>query len=285
MTNKFLLNLREEKGVAQQSVAKKLGLTRQTYAQIEKGERDLTLKEAQILSKLYAISLDEIIQGKRNEIEVKVPKLEKSIPKKPSIQIQVPKESVKKFKEALLYILSKIGARPNVGQTVLYKLFYFIDFDYFEKYGKKLIGATYIKNQYGPTPVEFKKITDNMKKAGELEAIKSKYFEYGQKKYLPLRDADLSVFSGPELQMIEETLEKLGRKNAQELSNYSHGDVPWIATENRQIIDYRLVYEREAPYTEHDHWEEFVQAGAIDILKDLGPISDEEYDYYQSFKK
>ena len=60
--------------------------------------------------------------------------------------------------------------------TVLYKLLYFIDFDYYEKFEEQLVGATYIKNHFGPTPVEFKKIVESMESKGELETVKSKYF-------------------------------------------------------------------------------------------------------------
>ena len=66
------------------------------------------------------------------------------------------KKILKKFKEVLLYILEKVGSKPNVGMTVLYKLLYFIDFDYYEKFEEQLLGATYIKNHF-TNPVEFKK--------------------------------------------------------------------------------------------------------------------------------
>ena len=76
------------------------------------------------------------------------------------------KADVKKFKEVLLYILNKVGAKPNIGETALYKLLYFIDFDFYEKYETQLTGAKYIKNYYGPTPIEFEKIVEGMEKRG-----------------------------------------------------------------------------------------------------------------------
>ncbi len=51
------------------------------------------------------------------------------------------KKTCGKFKEVLLYILGKVGSLPNVGETVIYKLLYFIDFDYFEMYEEQLIGS------------------------------------------------------------------------------------------------------------------------------------------------
>jgi hypothetical protein len=46
-----------------------------------------------------------------------------------------------------------------------------------------LIGAKYIKNKYGPTPVDFAKIIKQMQKADDYEEIRTKY--------LPKRPADL----------------------------------------------------------------------------------------------
>ena len=33
-----------------------------------------------------------------------------------------PQENIKKFKEVLLYVLESIGARPNIGESVICKL-------------------------------------------------------------------------------------------------------------------------------------------------------------------
>ena len=51
---------------------------------------------------------------------------------KEELRIDIPVENIEKFKQVFLYILKKVGAKPNVGQTVLYKLLYFIDFDYYD---------------------------------------------------------------------------------------------------------------------------------------------------------
>ena len=156
----------------------------------------------------------------------------------------MPQKNLKKFKEVLLYILEKVGGKSNVGMTVLYKLLYFIDFDYYEKFEEQLIGATYIKNHFGPTPVEFKKIVESMEEKGELETVKSKYFQHEQTKYLPRRESDISVLNAREIKHIDEVLERLSNKNAKELSDYSHEDIPWLITKEGQPILYEAVFYR-----------------------------------------
>ncbi len=95
---------------------------------------------------------------------------------------------------------------------------------------------------------EFKKITDQMVEKGELEKIKSKYFQLEQKKYLPRRSADLKILSAQEIQHIDEVLARLAWKNASELSDYSHSDTPWRVHKMGEEISYETVF-----YRDNDH--------------------------------
>ncbi len=145
----------------------------------------------------------------------------------------------------MLYVLEKVGAKPNIGETASYKLLYFIDFDFYEKFEEQLTGAYYIKNHYGPTPVEFKKIVEEMEEKGEIEKVKNKYFQYDQKKYLPRQKSDLRKLSAQEIKHIDEVLARLSDKIANELTEYSHSDVPWRVHSNGEIISYESVFYRD----------------------------------------
>jgi len=91
---------------------------------------------------------------------------------------------------------------------------------------------------------------------GELVIVKNKYFDYDQKKYLAVRDPDLSkLLSAQELRHIDEVLARLSDKNANELSEYSHQDVPWIVAEDTKPIDYETVFYR-TPKTSVRNYEE-----------------------------
>jgi uncharacterized phage-associated protein len=155
-----------------------------------------------------------------------------------------PQEDVKKFKEVLLYVLSKIGAYPNVGKTVLIKILYFIDFDYYEEKETQLMGMRYVKKQYGPYPLLFDKVVDNMNKAGEIVAITDTYFGNHQQKYLPTREADLNCLSGDELEYIRKVINKYSRMTANQLTDYSHKDIPWLAAKDGEELKYEGVFYR-----------------------------------------
>ena len=240
----FLLELRKNQGISQAFVAENIGVSRASYIEIEKGKKELTLSQANKIAEIFNVSLDELISGKTTP-DIKVSIQDKSEKKKKQeIRIDVPQKNLKKFKEVLLYVLEKVGSKPNVGMTVLYKLLYFIDFDYYEKFEDQLIGATYIKNHFGPSPVEFKKIVESMESKGELETVKSKYFQHEQTKYLPRRESDISVLNAKEIKHIDEVLSRLSDKSATELSDYSHKDVPWLTAEDGHPLSYESVFYR-----------------------------------------
>lgn len=248
--------IREHLNLSQERVAEFLGISRITISQIENGQRKITAEEIAKLSRIFNMSSDVLLDLEK-DIEVILSTKTKTKQKEnQEIRISVPQKNLDKFKEILLYILTKVGSKPNVGESVLYKLLYFIDFDFYEKYEEQLIGATYIKNTFGPTPKEFIKIVEAMERDKELVRVKEKYYEYPQRKYLPRRDPDLSILKAHELKIIDDVLDKLSDMNATEISEYSHNDVPWLTTDDGDSIAYESVFYRTAPYSARSYSEE-----------------------------
>lgn len=247
--------LREQHGLTQQKLADLLILSRPTVSQIEIGERKLSADELIKLADIFNISVENLL-GLKIEPKIIIKKTERKEKPKYQVRINVPQKNIKKFKEVLLYILNKVGSKPNIGETVLYKILYFIDFDFYEKYEEQLIGATYIKNNYGPTPVEFRKIIEKMIDDGEIIKVESTYFEYPQTKYLPVRKADLAKLKANEIELIDNILHRLSDMNASQISEYSHNDVPWLTTENQEIIEYESVFYRTPSYSVREYDED-----------------------------
>ena len=249
--------LREENGFSQEYIARELGMSRPTYMQIERGARELTISEARKLSSIFSMRLENLLVSEKATKTKIVLEKEKTnrTSKATGIRI-IPRANIKKFKEVLLYILEKVGAKPNIGETALYKLLYFIDFDFYEKFEEQLTGVSYIKNNYGPTPVEFKKIVEEMEEKGEIERVKSRYFQYDQKKYLPCRESDLIGLSAREVKHIDEVLARLSDKNANELTEYSHSDVPWRVHKDGEIISYESVFYRDTDHSVRNYEDE-----------------------------
>ena len=245
MNKSVLKQLREEANLSQHELAQIIGISRQSYLKYENLESKPTLEVVEKLAKFFDVDYACIIDNKMPiKYSYNIVREKHFQDENNEIRISIPIENIKKFKQVFLYILKKVGAKPNVGQTVLYKLLYFIDFDYYELYETQLMGLKYIKNKYGPTPVDFARLTKEMEKSGEISEIRTKRFSLGMTKYLPLVEPDLSLLSARELAHIDKILEKHSDKSANELSNFSHKDVPWISANDKEEIDYEAVFYR-----------------------------------------
>jgi len=247
MLGKFILRQRKKFGLTQEYVASEIGVSRPTYLQIEQGERDLTITEAKKLADIFCIPFEDFVEGRDTSLLIDFEKTDKTIAlKKQPMRISLPQKNMAKFRAVLIYILKKVGGKTNVGMTVLYKLLYFIDFDYYEKYEEQLMGLVYLKNQLGPTPLLFDSLIEEMLKKGELEKVNSKFYKYPQTKYLvnPDTNPDLSVLTGQEQQHIDRELDRLSDCTAAQLSALSHKDVPWITAQEGKPLNYESVFYR-----------------------------------------
>ena len=87
-----------------------------------------------------------------------------------------------------------------------------------------------------------------MIEAGEIKKVAIDYFGCRQKKYLPLIFPDLSIISAREKQVIDTVLDGLSSKDAATLTDYSHEDMPWKMSQDKEIIDYEAVFYRTPAY-------------------------------------
>ena len=71
-----------------------------------------------------------------------------------------------KFKNLLHYIIHNTGHISNIGKTVLFKILYLTDFNYYELFEEKLSGETYLKYPFGPAPCDFDKVVLELKSDG-----------------------------------------------------------------------------------------------------------------------
>ncbi len=255
-----IAELRKMKGLSQEDLAKSVKISRPSLAQIELGNRSVDVLEFQRLSMVLGFSLDDFMSKDFSVSQDTEGKAEAKI-KKADERISVPTLKVSKFKNVLLYILERCAGKPNVGETVLYKLLYFSDFNYYELYEEHLTGAKYRKLPYGPVPQKLDTIIGQMMESGQIKRIKTEYFDKIQTRYIPLAKADLKELRASEKEVIDKVIAQFSDWSAAMLSNYSHGDKPWKATDNNNEINYELVFYRRPPYSvrvyEDDKYDEF----------------------------
>jgi transcriptional regulator with XRE-family HTH domain len=250
---KRISGIRKEKGFSQQDIANILQMSRPSFTQMELGNRNLSVIELKKISDALTISMDKLLSNdyvsSENLIETKQGHT------KPAIRISVPTLNVDKMKNILLYILEKCAGKANVGETILYKLLYFSDFNYYEIFEDHLSGAEYRKLAYGPVPQKLDSIIYQMIEQKQLKRLKLNYHGFPQTRYIPLVKPNLLHLKASEKDIIDKVIEQYSDWSASALSDYSHKAMPWLASNNGDLIDYELVFYRETPYTVRNYQE------------------------------
>ncbi|KHO55232.1 MAG: helix-turN-helix protein [archaeon GW2011_AR19] len=150
----------------------------------------------------------------------------------------------KKFEQVLHYIISKKGSLDNVGKTVLYKMLYFSDFDFYEINEESITGELYYKLPNGPAPKHFDIAIKHLEKEKKIKISDGSFFGKKQMKFSSTTEPCLNLLNGEEIKVIDKAINKLGEMNANQISSYSHEDMPWKATKEKNIINYELVFYR-----------------------------------------
>lgn len=244
-----IAELRKLKGLSQEDLAQRLELSRSSLTQIELGNRSVDVFELQRIAKVFGVSMDELMSRDFSvKSDAKYLQEDKGSGRVEE-RISVPTLHVGKFRNVLLYLLERCAGKPNVGETVLYKLLYFCDFNHYEMYEEHLTGATYRKLPYGPVPYRMDAIVHDMIERKQLQRIRTEYHGFTQTRYLPLVKPDLSELRASEKEIMDCVIGQMSDWSAAAISDYSHRDMPWLASRDGEVIDYELAFYRETPFS------------------------------------
>lgn len=163
------------------------------------------------------------------------------------------KYNSEKFKSMIHYIISRCENKDNLGRVVLYKLLYFSDFNYYELYEEPISGETYIKKTMGPVPIHFRDAINELINEGKISEKQEKVIDYSKYKYSSLKEPNLDILFNNELQVINDTINKLSNLLSKKISEYSHGDIPWKIAENEEPINYEAVFYRDPEYSVREY--------------------------------
>lgn len=240
--------LRKQKGLSQADLARCINISRSTLAQIELGNKNLDALELRNLGMELGFSLDAFMSDgfPKPDPMVMEPITAYSLQTE---RIAMPVFQLPKFRNVLLYLLGKCAGKPNVGETVLYKLLYFSDFNYYELYEEHLSGAVYRKLPFGPVPDNIVPILRGMTAEGLLQRLKTEYHGMPQTRYIPLVRSDLTMLKASEKEVLDKVMDQLSDWSGTAISRYSHQDLPWLATREGEIINFELAFYREPPYS------------------------------------
>ena len=158
-----------------------------------------------------------------------------------------------KFKTMLHYIISRCESQDNFGRVVLYKLLYFSDFNNYEKYEKPISGETYIRKRMNPVPTHFLSAITELINENKINEKSEVVINYSKYKYSSLAKPNLNLLTKEELQVIDDTINRILHYYSKEISEYSHGDIPWRLANEGEALNYEAVFYRDPEYSVRDY--------------------------------
>jgi uncharacterized phage-associated protein len=156
----------------------------------------------------------------------------------------------KKYKNAILY-LAKNSTHGRVwGRKKMYKLLYFLDFDFFEKYEKPITGDIYHRLQMGPAPAYFDVMAQELVNEGRLSLGKGKSVGGYNDAYVykALQEPDISVFDEKELRVLKRVIALYGDKTGTQLEILTHKEAPYLAVKEGEEMPLELAHYRDTNF-------------------------------------
>lgn len=143
-----------------------------------------------------------------------------------------------------LYIIKKSQENVNFGKTLFWKILYFSDFDFYERFDSSITGDDYFRLPHGPAPSSFDQVISKLRQKKLVKEFKVDRAGNKQIRYFLTEDFEPASLSPEEKKEIERNVERLRGMTARQVSEYSHQDMPYKATSDGEQIDYELVFYR-----------------------------------------
>ncbi len=218
-----LKNLRMERNLSQDQVAKALEISRTTYISIESGKQTMDLEEVKKLSSFFGIDVSSLVSG--------------NIP------------NIEKYKHMILsYLRMDISKDGKVPKTKLAKLLYLADFAWFYNHLESMSGMEYRKIAYGPVPDMFFRAIDELEESGKISVERK---NDGAKDMFLISESDsnrnekINTVSKEEGELMKKILVKWRDKKTQDIVNFTHNQLPYFLCRENEVIPYELITQEE----------------------------------------
>ena len=238
-------------GLNYQQITKILGFGVNQYAQYEKGQMPSESNGKLLSAAMNRQFMLHLLEDSRAEFdEAEYNKVRQSIlasAAKPENEVQkrliyrdirrsvyngFGQMNVEKVSEMAKFFICKEG---GLFPTKLNKEMFYADFLHYKLHGQSISGLQYQAIQYGPVPVHYDTVYDNIEGISK-EIVVAHDMESTR---LSCSSCDTSVFTEQELKILLEVLAKIQPKSTQEVIDRSHEEDAWKHYhEGNQIIPY-----------------------------------------------
>ena len=239
--------IRDKYDIGQRVFAKILGWGEITVHRYEKdsiideahSKTLLLIKNPENMKTLLEESKDKISETQYKKILKKIEELEEkkgdyvieNISNRMDEYSGYVKFNFEKFKNAVLYMIKNSNA---IYQTKLWKETFYVDIGCYKENLVSATGAVYIKNHYGPTPLNHSTILAYL--VDKLNVIDIDYDNYGNEILIANEEPDISIFDNSEIDILKKVAEKFKSFSSKEIKDYSHNEKAWLEPNFKDLI-------------------------------------------------
>lgn len=211
-----VIKLRDQSGLTQEDVAKHLGISRQRWILVEKGERNLSTEELEKLATLFGIDTADFFE-------------------------EIP--DVEKFRQ-MYFACIKFASdeRGGVPKTKLAKLLYLADFTKFYKDLEPMSGVKYRCMEFGPVADIFFSTTEDLFDGGKINITP---MDQALIISANTREQSFDKLSEDDLSLIKEICQLWKNKRTMEIVNFTHEQKPWKMCRVGEYIPYSLIIQED----------------------------------------
>jgi len=215
-------DLRKNINVSQEELANYIWISRLTYINVENWKRDF------------------------KEIEIR--KIADFFEEDESIFFEEKKETDdnRNLKDLILYICNEYKQKENFWKTMLNKILYFSDFNYYEWTWSMITGSSYKKLPYWPVPDNITDVLNEMVRDWEIVIKNKQIWDFPIQKIIPIDESTTVFFDSVDSknreirenytpyddlpsskEIVDKVLEDYRKWTTRSLSDLSHEDTPY----------------------------------------------------------
>ncbi len=136
--------------------------------------------------------------------------------------------------------------QPGIAAFHVSKVLYYADKEHLNRYGRPVVGDTYIRMEFGPVP---SKTYDLIKKENLGQSVLKRFREAvdvrgGFRHLHPLREPNMEMLSRTDVECLANALQKYGTRDFGVLSRISHRETAWANAPENGPMDYEHMIEQ-----------------------------------------
>ncbi len=220
----FIKYVREERNLSQALVAERCKMSRASYVAVEKGTKELTLAEAEAITQLFGITIDELLRT------------------------QAPDHA--KYIQMILAVLrcAKKG-KVAIKKTKLANVLYLADFAWYYTEQKSMSGLPYRKIDFGPMADAYFRLLEEMEQRGSInvkQIYRDDYHMYEIEETRASEKMVLALLNTRERALIEKIWNQWQNASTAEITKFTQEQAPYRESVSGEVIPYTLISQEDS---------------------------------------